>query len=99
MAPICRGRLLLLVRQNASVYPKEAGKSLGPLQNIAPIFSSDGTMSSFYSSRCLWVLEQRSNAVLLCGLSRHLVFFFLSYELPTHAHTCVLPALEVLQAA
>lgn len=60
-------RAMLLVGQNAFGYPKEAWKSLGPLQNIAPIFSLDGTMSSFYSSRCLWVLEQRSNAVLLCG--------------------------------
>ena len=34
--------------------------------------------------------EQRSNIVPLCGLSLHSLFFFLSYKLPTHAHTCVL---------
>lgn len=33
--------------------------------------------------------EQRSNTVPLCGLSLHSLFF-LSYKLPTHAHTCVL---------
>ena len=34
--------------------------------------------------------EQRWNTVPLCGLSLHSLFFFLSYKLLTHAHTCVL---------